>query len=197
MRPSISGSATFIARSRGPSPRVPARQLSSSLPAKTTCSTGQSAAARGSLAAPGRDGKPGRVQDHRGRRGGEHRAEQCGGLAVLQTMHEDRQRPQTPRREGADQRVDRCGIARLDERPVEDDRHDAAFAAPLAGDLGEARQGPIGPVEPGAQQRGRLGPIRLMPDQRPGIAQQILGIRGAAFDEIAPQPVDCIGRQGR
>ena len=43
MRPSISGSATFIARSRGRRPRVPSRQASASPPAKITCSTGQSA----------------------------------------------------------------------------------------------------------------------------------------------------------
>ncbi len=42
MRPSISGSATFMAMSRASRPRVPRRQAPSSPPAKITCSTGQS-----------------------------------------------------------------------------------------------------------------------------------------------------------
>ena len=37
---------------------MPARQLASSLPAKTTCNTGQSAAASGSAADPARTEKP-------------------------------------------------------------------------------------------------------------------------------------------
>ena len=47
MRPSTSGSATFMAMSRAERPRVPARQLFSSPPENTTCSTGAPVAASG------------------------------------------------------------------------------------------------------------------------------------------------------
>ena len=47
MRPSTSGSATFIATSRAESPCVPPAQPASSLPANTTCNTGRPAASNG------------------------------------------------------------------------------------------------------------------------------------------------------
>ena len=51
MRPSTSGSATFIAMSRAESPRVPARQSFSFPPENTTCSTGAPVAFKGESAA--------------------------------------------------------------------------------------------------------------------------------------------------
>ncbi len=55
MRPSTSGSATFMAMSRADRPRVPSAQSASVPPEKTTCRTGQSAASNGVClrAAPG------------------------------------------------------------------------------------------------------------------------------------------------
>ena len=47
MRPSTSGSATFIATSRAESPCVPLAQPASSPPARTTCNTGRPAASNG------------------------------------------------------------------------------------------------------------------------------------------------------
>ena len=47
MRPSTSGSATFIAMSRADSPCVPLAQPASSPPASTTCSTGRPVASKG------------------------------------------------------------------------------------------------------------------------------------------------------
>ena len=47
MRPSTSGSATFMAMSRAESPRVPARQSFSLPPENTTCSTGAPVAFNG------------------------------------------------------------------------------------------------------------------------------------------------------
>ncbi len=50
-RPSTSGSAMFMAMSRGPSPAAESRHCSSVVPARITCNTGQSAAANGDAAA--------------------------------------------------------------------------------------------------------------------------------------------------
>ena len=56
MRPSTSGSATFMAMSRGERPRVASAHCRSVAPAKIACSTGTPASANGvSCGAPGRE----------------------------------------------------------------------------------------------------------------------------------------------
>ena len=56
MRPSTSGSATFMAMSRGERPRVASAHCRSVAPAKIACSTGTPAPAKGPASgAPGRD----------------------------------------------------------------------------------------------------------------------------------------------
>ena len=97
------------------------------------------------------DREPGGVEDHGGRVRGEGRGDERGRLAVLEALDIDRQRPQTPRGERRDQRIDRRGVPRLHQRAVEDERHDPAIAAPARFDLAEARQRLPRPVETRAQ----------------------------------------------
>ena len=197
MRPSISGNATFIARSRGCRPRrsgAPAFLVAAGEDDLQHRAVG---GGQRIVAGTCPDGKTSGVEDHRGRIGAEHRAEQRRGLAVFEALHEDRQRAQPPCRQRAHQRIDRRRVTGLNQRAVEHDRHDAAGPAPIGGDVVEARQCAIGPIETGAQQWRGLGPSRWMPDQRGGVAQQILGVGWAALGEIAPQPEGAVGRQGR
>ena len=158
MRPSISGSATFIARSRGPRPRVPARQASSSPPENTTCRIGQSARS-GSLPPDAATEKPVALRITAGGWAAKASAISAAASPSLRLWTKIGNGRSRRAASACDQRIDRRGVPGLHQRPVEDDRHDAAIAAPFRGDVGEARHGAARPIEPGAQQRRRLGPL--------------------------------------
>ncbi len=120
--------------------------------------------------------------------GGKRLRQQRRGFGVLEAVDKDRQRAQPARPQRLDQRIDRRRVAGLHQRPIEDDRYNAATAAPFGGDVVEARHDAPWPIEPGAQQRRRLRPLGGHADEARRVAQEIIRVAGAAFGEIAPEP---------
>ncbi len=198
MRPSISGSATFIARSRGPRPRVLGAPRFFVAAGEHDLQD-RAIGAQRIAAARRRQRKPGRVQDHRGRMRREHVGEQRGGLGILEAADENRQRPQ-PRAPPAPAPAHRpapcCRTARAPgrtrsgrPRPRPATRRDLGEARRSRAPASTARRAAAAPARPIRFSRGR--------DQARRIAQKIVGIARPAFRQIAPQPAARSGRHGR
>ena len=122
MRPSTSGSATFIARSDGESPRVEAAHCSAPAAANTTCNTGASASS--STAPPASSSRAEKAVVLRMMSGLFAREEFAQGRAsggVLQARDIDAGRREAARLQRLGERVDRGEIVGEVDRAVEDD----------------------------------------------------------------------------
>ncbi len=128
------------------------------------------------------NGKGGRVKHDIGRRLGEELGQPLGRRLVLEARHPDRQHIEAVGCEGRDQRVDRRQIGRLVERAIEDECRDRQTLPPMRLRIAGAR-----PIEAGMRKRYRLGRRVGAAEQRAGKPQEILGIGGPAFDQIAPE----------
>ena len=111
---------------------------------------------------------------------------QRGSGGVLQAREVDARGGEPGLGQGVQERIDRCEIAALQQRAVED--QECSGLARF--DRGRA-------VQPSARQGQRLGPIGRPADQRGGIAQRLLGIVDAAVLQVAAEALMRLGRQGR
>ncbi len=111
--------------------------------------------------------------------------DQRAGTRVLEAGRKKPDGPMAARLELGQEGVDRQEVARLDQRPVEDDKGEGAAIGPKVVE----REGPATlPVEPRSQQRGRLQPRQRVADQRGRVAQTLFRIGDAALAEVAPEP---------
>ena len=206
IRPSTSGSATFIARSRGERPRVPSRQAASLPPASTSCSTARPGSSSG-VAAPFARGSRRQSRWRSGPRRARASASsvrdqrRATGSLRLAVKIGSGLRPAAVERR--DQRVDRGEVAGLDQGAIEHERRDRRGPLASAPQIGEVGLGQARPVEPGAQQRRRLPPGLVAPEQAGGVGQELLRrcrgrrARRTARADGRPRPAASTSRQAR
>ncbi len=183
MRPSSSGSTTFMARSRAPRPCVPFRQDSfrrareHDLQHRAIIGSQRiGAAARG-------HGEAGGVEDDVRRVGGEMRGQHIDAGAILEARDVEGLAADAAPFQRRDECVDGGRLRAFQHRRVED--NDGEWAV--------ARGGVA--IEPGPGQGLRGGVWLALAQKMAAIGEEARGILRAAQNEILPQPLHMMGSE--
>ena len=200
MRPSTSGSATFIAMSRAESPCVPFAQSSSRPPRQHDLEHGPSARVERGLPAFGRarrgDREPGRVEDEAHAHVLEHGGHEIRGDGIPEARHVEREGVHPAPAKGRDQRVDGSEVGGLHVGAVEDDGGARGALGPSRDDLVEAARPGRRVVETGAGKRGGLAPLGRKSDELGRESEQAAGVRRPPVHAVLPQAMGIGGRHG-
>ena len=199
-RPSISGSATFIARSRGERPRGLASHCDCSTPANTVCRIGQSAPSStpGTRFSPGEEAaKAVALTITSGGEAGDHAAQPVDDERFAQRTHMHRRDVEAARRQRVDQRIHRLQRARDQQRAVEDDQRDGPSRDPARTYLRRAGPHDARDMESRIGDRHRIvGMSQVAADQPRRGAQKGLGLGDAALAQIVAQALARCRREG-
>ncbi len=142
-------------------------------------------------------GEGGAVEDHRGGRFGEKPFQRRGAQGVFQRGHENRQGIKPRPQERFHQPIDRMQTRALNQCTIENHRHDRRPFGPSLACRFRPANPRARPIDARPQEGRSGGGFLAALQHRLGIAQEVDAILRPALDEIGPEGVIVLGRNGR